>query len=205
VSWVDELDADTIQQFDANNVSRLFAQDWLVIRSGVWPILPIVYTERIYDSPSLVRHAAPAIDPELSDYEFGLLLTGLQNAVLLPLCPEFNTTLRGLLALCRADVARRLREAKKRERNLCLYGESGWQNADFRAEVEAVCGPGHKAGREFFFSCPFHTDSDPSLHVDPETKRWHCFGCQRGGGVLDWRKETGGDERSGMERRGGGR
>ncbi len=42
--------------------------------------------------------------------------------------------------------------------------------------------------------CPFHDDSEPSLHVYPQPERgWFCFGCRRGGSVYDlaallWRR-----------------
>jgi len=32
--------------------------------------------------------------------------------------------------------------------------------------------------------CPFHEDTDPSLHVYDETG-WSCFGCGRGGTIID--------------------
>lgn len=33
------------------------------------------------------------------------------------------------------------------------------------------------------YLCPFHDDHHPSLHVDADGCRWHCFGCGRGGGI----------------------
>ncbi|MFI4941360.1 MAG: toprim domain-containing protein, partial [Burkholderiales bacterium] len=32
----------------------------------------------------------------------------------------------------------------------------------------------------------FHEDREPSLIVTPEKNLWHCFGCQCGGGPIDW-------------------
>lgn len=37
-----------------------------------------------------------------------------------------------------------------------------------------------------FMLCPFHGDKDASLKVYPGTKGWHCFGCGRGGSVIDF-------------------
>ena len=34
--------------------------------------------------------------------------------------------------------------------------------------------------------CPFHADDTASLVVTPAKNLWHCFGCQIGGGPLDW-------------------
>ena len=44
-----------------------------------------------------------------------------------------------------------------------------------------------KAGKDWLGRCPFHKpDTDPSLVVTPAKNLWHCFGCQIGGGPIDW-------------------
>ena len=44
-----------------------------------------------------------------------------------------------------------------------------------------------KAGKDWLGRCPFHQpDTDPSLVVTPGKNLWHCFGCQIGGGPIDW-------------------
>ena len=40
--------------------------------------------------------------------------------------------------------------------------------------------------RHGFMVCPFHGDHDASLKVYPDTGGWHCFGCERGGSVIDF-------------------
>ena len=43
-----------------------------------------------------------------------------------------------------------------------------------------------------FMSCPFHGEHDPSLKVYQNRSGhsgWHCFGCGRGGSVIDFVKE----------------
>lgn len=37
-----------------------------------------------------------------------------------------------------------------------------------------------------FMVCPFHGDRDASLKVYKGAKGWHCFGCGRGGSVIDF-------------------
>ncbi len=37
--------------------------------------------------------------------------------------------------------------------------------------------------------CPIHADNTPSFTVFPETHRWHCFGCNRGGDIFDLYEE----------------
>ena len=37
-----------------------------------------------------------------------------------------------------------------------------------------------------FMCCPFHGEKEPSLKVYPETGGWHCFGCGKGGSVIDF-------------------
>lgn len=46
--------------------------------------------------------------------------------------------------------------------------------------------PTEKAGRQYKACCPFHADSTPSLSVDPIKNVWHCFGCEKGGSVIDF-------------------
>lgn len=43
-----------------------------------------------------------------------------------------------------------------------------------------------KAGRQYKARCPFHDDDMPSLSVDPVKNVWHCFGCDKGGSVIDF-------------------
>jgi DNA primase catalytic core len=42
------------------------------------------------------------------------------------------------------------------------------------------------SGTNLLGLCPFHEDHEPSLSIDPVQNLWHCFGCQQGGGVIDW-------------------
>ena len=34
--------------------------------------------------------------------------------------------------------------------------------------------------------CPFHGERNPSLRIYPKTGGWHCFGCGKGGSVIDF-------------------
>ena len=43
-----------------------------------------------------------------------------------------------------------------------------------------------KAGKDMLGRCPFHDDAEASLVVTPGKNLWHCFGCQVGGGPIDW-------------------
>ena len=53
--------------------------------------------------------------------------------------------------------------------------------------VEAAGVELKKAGKDWLGRCPFHQpDTDPSLVVTPAKNLWHCFGCQIGGGPIDW-------------------
>jgi DNA primase len=42
------------------------------------------------------------------------------------------------------------------------------------------------AGKDLMGRCPFHEDREASLVVTPSKNLWHCFGCQIGGGPIDW-------------------
>ncbi len=43
-----------------------------------------------------------------------------------------------------------------------------------------------KAGRNFKGLCPFHREKTPSFMVSPERQSFHCFGCGKGGSVIDF-------------------
>lgn len=43
-----------------------------------------------------------------------------------------------------------------------------------------------KRGGDMVGCCPFHADDSPSLVVSVSKNLFNCFGCQTGGGVIDW-------------------
>jgi DNA primase catalytic core len=49
-----------------------------------------------------------------------------------------------------------------------------------------------RAGKDLLGRCPFHDDTEASLVVTPAKNLWHCFGCQLGGGPIDWVIKTNG-------------
>ncbi len=45
---------------------------------------------------------------------------------------------------------------------------------------------GVEPGRDGKIACPFHDDRSPSLHVyDAPERGWRCYGCERGGSIID--------------------
>lgn len=49
---------------------------------------------------------------------------------------------------------------------------------------------GFTANRAGFIHCPFHPgDRDASLKIYPNGRGWHCFGCGKGGSVIDFVRE----------------
>lgn len=46
--------------------------------------------------------------------------------------------------------------------------------------------PLKKAGRNFKGLCPFHNEKTPSFMVSAERQVFHCFGCGKGGSVIDF-------------------
>jgi len=46
-----------------------------------------------------------------------------------------------------------------------------------------------RSGANVFGLCPFHNEKTPSFTVNTEKQFYHCFGCQKGGGVINFIKE----------------
>jgi DNA primase len=44
---------------------------------------------------------------------------------------------------------------------------------------------GKKSGR-YWGLCPFHHEKTPSFTVDPDRKYYYCFGCHKGGSIVDF-------------------
>lgn len=43
-----------------------------------------------------------------------------------------------------------------------------------------------KKGSNLFGLCPFHSERTPSFSVSPDKQIYYCFGCKRGGGVINF-------------------
>ena len=41
-------------------------------------------------------------------------------------------------------------------------------------------------GSEYWGCCPFHNEKTPSFHVRPDQQMYYCFGCKKGGGVINF-------------------
>ncbi|UCE06797.1 MAG: DNA primase [bacterium] len=46
-----------------------------------------------------------------------------------------------------------------------------------------------KSGKGYSGLCPFHSETSPSFHVNPNTQLYYCFGCQKGGNVFNFLME----------------
>jgi len=43
-----------------------------------------------------------------------------------------------------------------------------------------------RRGGDYWGCCPFHNEKTPSFHVRPDQQLYHCFGCKKGGGVINF-------------------
>src|ERR1700682_3766747 len=46
--------------------------------------------------------------------------------------------------------------------------------------------PLRREGRNYKGLCPWHDDSRPSLHVNPDRQTFHCFVCNIGGDIFSF-------------------
>lgn len=47
-----------------------------------------------------------------------------------------------------------------------------------------------KKGNKWWGLCPFHTERTPSFSIDAERGLFYCFGCHKGGSIIDFLMET---------------
>ena len=72
-----------------------------------------------------------------------------------------------MMAICRSDLASQIKERLTMEEVARRYG--------------------YEPGRSGFVRCPFHQgDRTASLKIYPGQGGWHCFGCGKGGSVIDF-------------------
>ena len=43
-----------------------------------------------------------------------------------------------------------------------------------------------RKGGNLFGLCPFHNEKTPSFSVSPDKQIYHCFGCKKGGGLINF-------------------
>ena len=192
--------------FDPTEIERLWEQDaiyldygYLVDTTWQWtatgPFAPPVTLAFDGDSAGLEATSRAATllasRPRYrgNDDEFARYLRALRMAVSFPLNGMLVSRMRLVLDVAEEEMTERIKEKRERARRKALYGDANWESADLVAEVAAVAGEGQAIRGEVWFHCPLgHRDSDASLHVNRAKRTWHCFGCQAGGGVVDWRK-----------------
>jgi DNA primase len=67
--------------------------------------------------------------------------------------------------------------------------EATIQELDARADALAIVGDyvrlDKRAGR-YWGLCPFHNEKSPSFSVEPDKKFFYCFGCGKGGGMVNF-------------------
>lgn len=70
------------------------------------------------------------------------------------------------------------------------YPESFLQELAERNDIEEVVSAYVKltkrSGQNLFGLCPFHSEKTPSFSVSPSKQIYHCFGCGKGGSVINF-------------------
>ncbi len=72
---------------------------------------------------------------------------------------------------------------------MSLISETTIQEVNTRADSLAVIGDYvrlEKKGGRYWGLCPFHNEKTPSFSVEPDRKFYYCFGCGKGGGLVNF-------------------
>lgn len=80
-------------------------------------------------------------------------------------------------------------------RKLCLSGELDEIELDIETAKEVKIedlyhGELKKLGSRLIGLCPIHKEKSPSFNIYTADNSYHCFGCGKGGDVLDYVQET---------------
>ncbi|NLW03309.1 MAG: DNA primase [Clostridiaceae bacterium] len=70
-----------------------------------------------------------------------------------------------------------------------LYPEQVIEEVRLRNDIiEVVSGyvKLERKGRSYWGLCPFHSEKTPSFHVEPNKQFFYCFGCNKGGSVIQF-------------------
>ena len=74
------------------------------------------------------------------------------------------------------------------------FPENFIQELTERSDIVDVVGSyvslGKRSGANLFGLCPFHNERTPSFAVNPAGQFYHCFGCGKGGGVINFIMEV---------------
>jgi DNA primase len=99
--------------------------------------------------------------------EFGLLLEAAQLAP----APISQVRRSGEISVASAELSARIERVKE----TVPIEDLAMQYVELRP-----------SGKNLIGRCPFHDDRSPSFVVFPETRSFHCFGCQAGGDVVNF-------------------
>ena len=64
------------------------------------------------------------------------------------------------------------------------------ERSDIAEVVSGYVRLSKKSGANLFGLCPFHSEKTPSFSVSPDKQIYHCFGCGKGGGVINFIMEV---------------
>ncbi|TQI68978.1 CHC2 zinc finger domain-containing protein [Clostridium sp. KNHs216] len=67
-----------------------------------------------------------------------------------------------------------------------MYGDIYSRIKETLTMADVAARYGFEVNRSGDMLCPFHNDSEPSLHVYPGSRGWWCFVCNEGGTVIDF-------------------
>jgi hypothetical protein len=195
VLWADCDDATAIER-----LGSFVPEAAIVIRSGsgrhaYWPLSPPIGPDEAEQANRRLAHALGA-DPRATDAARILRPPGTRNFKSGPPC-SVEVERLAIEMFDAAGVVGALPDPPT-ARPPARLGSKRWHEDGDRKGVAdpldsiaprmyAELLTGQPVGRDGKITCPFHADRTPSLHVYDEPERgWVCYGCGRGGTIIDF-------------------
>ena len=107
---------------------------------------------------------------------------------------EFDKHIKDVELLSKIDITKTKEKHKKNQENKNVKKNSDYINNQFdfiKSEIDIMelidqYDDLEPISNNNMMLCPFHSENTPSLHIYEMSNSWYCFGCGKGGSIIDF-------------------